>query len=126
MYDPYHPVKPHFCQGTTILCFHVYQVPEAAIGGVLEKKMSLKFRKCQRKTPVLESLCNKVRPATLLKKDSSAVALFWNFKNGYFEEHLQTTAPECLRKLISLFVLGKPMLDGKQENWVTNTFYCKY
>ena len=88
--------------------------------------MSLKFRKCQRKTPVLESLCNKVRPATLFKKDSNAIALFWNFKKGYFEEHLQTTAPECPGKLIPLFVLGKPMLDGKRQNWVTNTFYCKY
>ena len=53
--------------------------------------MSLKFRKCQRKTPVLESLCNKVRPATLSKKDSNAIVLFCNFKNGYFEEHLQST-----------------------------------
>ena len=23
-------------------------------------------------------------------------------------------------------MLGKPMLDGKRHNWVTNTFYCKY
>ena len=90
MYDPYHLVKPNLCQGTTILCFHVYQFPEAAIGGVLWKKMSLKFRKCQRKTPVLESLCN-IRPAALSKKYSNAIVLFWNFKNGYFEEHLQST-----------------------------------
>ena len=80
--------------------------------------MSLKFRKCQRKTPVLESLCNKVRPATLLKKTPTQLLsseIFENVKNGYFEEHLRTTAPECLRKLRPLLVLGKPMLDGKRH-----------
>ena len=33
MYDPYHPVKPHFSQ--KILCYHLYQLPEAATGDVL-------------------------------------------------------------------------------------------
>ena len=42
--------------------------------------------------------------------------MFKNLKNTYFEEHLRTTAPESLRKISSLLVLGKPLLDGKRHN----------
>ena len=54
------------------------------------------------KTPVLEPFFNIVaglRPATLLKRDSNAVVFLWilrNFKNIYFEEHVQT-ATESFR-----------------------------
>ena len=34
MYDTYHPIKSYFSQN--ILCFHVYQFPEAAIITYLE------------------------------------------------------------------------------------------
>ena len=47
---------------------------EAATGGVIEERCSYKFRNFHRKTPVLESFLKKIaglRPATLLKKDSS-------------------------------------------------------
>ena len=54
------------------------------------------------KTPVLEPFFNIVaglRPATLLKRDSNAGVFQWilrNFKNIYFEEHVQT-ATESFR-----------------------------
>ena len=53
-------------------------------GGVLWKRCSWKFRKIHRKTPVSESLFNKVaglRPATLLKKVSGTVAFLWILRN---------------------------------------------
>ena len=42
--------------------------------------------------------------------------IFENFKNTYFEEHLQTAAPERLRKPNPLLVSGKPLLGGKRHN----------
>ena len=69
------------------------------------------------------------RPVSLLEKTPTQVfccEIFENFKNTYFEEHLRTTAPECLRKINPLLVLRKPLLDGKRYNWAANTFYWKY
>ena len=69
------------------------------------------------------------RPSPFFKKDSNTVVFLWNFgsfKNIYFEEHLRTTAPECLRKKCPLLVLGKPMLSDRRNNWATNTLHCKY
>ena len=51
------------------------RIKEAASRGVLQKRCSYKFRKIHRKTPVPESLFNKVadlRPETLLKKETLA------------------------------------------------------
>ena len=50
-------------------------------------------------------------------------AIFKNFESAYFEEHLRTTAPERLKKIGLLLVLGKLLLHGKQHNWAADTFY---
>ena len=63
------------------------------------------------------------KPVTLLKKTPTQVfscEIFGNFKNTYFEEYLPATAPERLRKIIPLLVLGRPLLDGKRNNRATN------
>ena len=52
--------------------------------------------------------------------------IFENFKSTYLEEHLPTTAPECLRKISLLLDLGKPILDGRWHNLATSTLHCKY
>ena len=52
--------------------------------------------------------------------------IFENFKSTYSEEHLGTTASECLRKISPLLVLEKVVLDGKRHNGATNAFYWKY
>ena len=49
--------------------------------------------------------------------------VFENFKSTCCEEHLGTTASECLRKISQFFVLGKAVLDGKRHNRATNVFY---
>ena len=62
------------------------------------KRCSRKFCKVHRKTPMFESLFNKVADlfslATLLKRDSPTCfflcAICEFFKNTYFEEHLRT------------------------------------
>ena len=57
-------------------------------------------------------------PVTLSEKTPTQVfscEIFENFKNSYFEEHLRTTAPELLRKISPLLVLGKLLLDGKRR-----------
>ena len=66
-----------------------------------------------------------LKTCNFIKKDSKAggfYGIFQNFKNTCFEEHLRATASECLRKVSSLVVLGKSMLDGKIHNWATDTF----
>ena len=52
---------------------------EAAIGGVLWKKVFLKFRNIHKKTPVLEPLFNKftsIQPCNFVKKSSNKVFKF--------------------------------------------------
>ena len=95
--------------------------------------MFLKFWKFHKKTPVPGSLFNKVAGLKAYNFIRKALQRRWffygifeNFKNTCFEEHLRTTAPECLRKISPLLVLGKSMLEGKIHNWATNTFYWKY
>ena len=102
-------------------------------GVFCKTRCSQKSRKLHRKTPVLESIFNKVTVLQAwsfnLKETPTRVfscEIFKNLKNTYFEDHLGTTVPECSRKINPLLVLVKPMLDGKRHNWVTNTFYCKY
>ena len=56
----------------------------------VKKKCSQKSRKFHRKTPVLDSLLEAFRPATLSKKDSNRV-VSRIFKNAYFAKHLQMT-----------------------------------
>ena len=96
------------------------------------KNVIKNFGKFQTRTPVLESLFDKAqgfKPVTLFKKTPTQVLsceIFENFKDPYCEEHLCTTAPECLRKFSPLVVLGKPKKYGKRQNWATNTSYSKY
>ena len=62
--------------------------------------------KFHRKTPVLESLFNKVavsRPATLRIRELKTGVFLWNllnFKNTYSEKHLRATAPDYSRRVI--------------------------
>ena len=96
------------------------------------KKLLEIIGKFHTKTPVLESPLNKVatlKDCNFIEKTPTQVfsrETFKNFKNTYLEEHLQTTVPECLRKISPLLVLGKPFLDGKRHKWATNTFYWKH
>ena len=84
------------------------KAPEAATRNVLYKKVFLMISQFHRKTPVLESLFDKVadlKPWTLLKRDSKTGVLLWNLRN--FSAHLfwRTSANDCasdLPKLISL------------------------
>ena len=92
---------------------------------ICTKICSNKFRKFHRKTPVLESLFNKVTQGKRLKHRCFPVKLV-KFLRICFEEHLRSTAPECPRKISPLLVLGKPLLGGRWPNWATNTLYCKY
>ena len=61
--------------GTTApIYFAVFQCSVAK--GVLHKRCSERFRKVHKKTPVLESLFNKIfalRPATVLKETSAQI-----------------------------------------------------
>ena len=65
---------------------------------VFLKKVFLKISQIHSKTPVLESLFNKVddfRPATLFKWNSSTSVFLWTFRNfsaHLFERILRTTA----------------------------------
>ena len=67
-----------------------------------EKRWSGKFRKTHRKTPVLESLFNKIadyRPATLLKENPTqvfSVEFCELFKNSFCTEHLRATVKRGL------------------------------
>ena len=75
-------------------CLHQKQPSEV----FYKKWCSSKFRKCHRKTPVLESFLMKFqawRSTTLLKRDSNTVIFLWNLR--HFEEHLfwGTSANGC-------------------------------
>ena len=95
------------------------------------KKLPEIIGKFHTKTPVLESPLNKVatlKDCNFIEKTPTQVfsrETFKNFKNTYLEEHLQTTVPECLRKISPLLVLGKPFLDGKRHKWATKYLLLK-
>ena len=62
-------------------------MPEIANGGVLKKVV---LKNTHKKTPVLESLFNKVVPTQVFPRKYCKF-----FKDTYFEEHLRTAASEC-------------------------------
>ena len=70
------------------------------------------------------------RAITLFKKTPTHIfscQIFENLKNTNFEEHLRTTAPEQLRKITPLLILGgKSIFYGKRHDWATNTFCWKH
>ena len=51
--------------------------PKAAIGGVLWKTFSKKFRNIHRKTPVMESLFNKVSPTLVISCEYCKIFIMW-------------------------------------------------
>ena len=83
---------------------------------ICKGRCSEKFHKLHRKTPVLESLFNKVAgliPATLLKRDAIAGVFMWNLRNfeeHLFEDHLQTTASDQI---------SFSFLHGRTFSWPT-------
>ena len=63
------------------------------------KRCSYKFRKIQRKVPVLKSLFNKINNDFLLKSSCEFCKVF---KNDIFSEDLRLTAFECLANASTL------------------------
>ena len=76
----------------------------------LQKRCSSKCCKVYRKTLVSESVYNKVKLATLLKKDSDTGVFLWIFWNYYGQIFFKTplaTASECWRLEKSSWLLVK-------------------
>ena len=60
----------------------VFKVQKQSFADVLQNRRSWKYHKFHRKTPVLESLLNKVAsPQALLKKGSNTSVFLWNLWN---------------------------------------------
>ena len=86
-------------------------------------KIAGQFRNIHRKTPLPETLFNKVaglRPGTLLKRDSNTGVFLWilrNFKNTYFEEHLSTGA-SSMSRLKFFFRQGVSWKQASVQNFI--------
>ena len=70
--------------GVSVLAALYFLCPKASIRGVLKKRCSSKFRKFDRKTPVLESLFNEVAGlwgCHFIKRKSIRDVFLWNLRN---------------------------------------------
>ena len=93
-----------------------------------KKSCSETFRYFHRKTPVLESIFNKIAGLVAglqLRRLQHRCFTVKNFKNAYFQEHLQTTTSDwrcrltTITELIIIFIIFFITLGGKKVTFAS-------